>query len=49
MIVVDNWNWPQFVMLFILVLGLIVSKTKVYQLIVSTVELIILYYGGFFK
>lgn len=49
MIIVDNWQWPQFVMLFILTFNMITRENKLITLIGISINLFILTQGGFFK
>ena len=50
MIVVDNWQWPQFVMLFIFVMCILTEKNSKVSMFISVCFLLtILTFGGFFK
>lgn len=51
MIIVDNWQWPQFVILFIFVITCLTAKEreKVSTFISVCIFLFILTFGGFFK
>ena len=49
MIIVDNWQWPQFIMLFIFAFNIITQKDRVITLVGISINLFILTQGGFFK